>query len=229
MNDAFLFIAFPYAAITLAVVGTIYRYFNYRYTYSSLSSQFLENRMSFWASVSWHYSIILILTAHVIATILPPMWGVLLANPFRLYFLEVTGWALAILSIVGCGMFIVRRLMYPRVRAVTTKMDWVILIVLFAQVVLGLLTAVMYRWGGLWYLHTAAPWLWSLFALNPQADMVANLPLIVQLHFLNAFVLVALFPFSRLVHILPYPITYLWRPYQVVVWNQRRIQSGKSH
>ena len=137
MRDTMLFIVFPYAAMLLAVVGTIYRYINHRYTYSSLSSQFLENRMSFWASVTWHYSIILILIAHVIATLLPPVWGVLLADPLRLYFLEVTGWALAILSIFGCGMFIVRRLIYPRVKAVTSRMDWVILLVLFAQVVLG--------------------------------------------------------------------------------------------
>ena len=87
----------------------------------------------------------------------------------------------------------------------------------------------MYRWGGLWYLHTATPWLLSLFTFSPQIDMVVNLPIIIQLHFLNAFVLVALFPFSRLVHMLPYPITYLWRPYQVVVWNRGRTQPKKSH
>ncbi len=39
---------------------------------------------------------------------------------------------------------------------------------------------------------------------------------------LNAisFVIVALFPFIRLVHFVTFPITYLWRPYQVVIWNR---------
>jgi nitrate reductase gamma subunit len=35
---------------------------------------------------------------------------------------------------------------------------------------------------------------------------------------LGGFMLIALFPFTRLVHMITFPITYLWRPYQVVIW-----------
>ena len=59
--DAFLFIALPYVALVLAIGVGIYRYFINRYTYSSLSSQILENRKLFWGSVPWHYGITLIL------------------------------------------------------------------------------------------------------------------------------------------------------------------------
>ena len=38
---------------------------------------------------------------------------------------------------------------------------------------------------------------------------------------LGGFLLIALFPFSRLVHVVTVPIGYLWRPYQVVIWNRR--------
>ena len=57
--DAFLFIALPYMALVLAIGVGIYRYVTNRYTYSSLSSQILENRKLFWGSVPWHYGITL--------------------------------------------------------------------------------------------------------------------------------------------------------------------------
>jgi NNP family nitrate/nitrite transporter-like MFS transporter len=40
-------------------------------------------------------------------------------------------------------------------------------------------------------------------------------------------VLLALLPFSRLVHALDVPLAYLWRPFQVVVWNSPR--TGAVH
>jgi len=221
MNNIVLFAVFPYLAVIIAIIGTIYRYFDHRFSYSSLSSQLLESRWLFWGSVTWHYSIITILLAHLLAALFPSVWQIIISEPLRLYTMEITGWALGILSIIGCVFFIARRMTNPRVRAVTSIMDWVLLLSLLGQVILGVWVAMLYRWGAAWYLFTAVPWFFSLLTLNPQVDLVANLPLIVQLHILGGFWIFALLPFSRLVHILPFPITYLWRPYQVVVWNRR--------
>ena len=66
------------------------------------------------------------------------------------------------------------------------------------------------------------PYLWSLLALDPQIQLIASLPTVTKLHIFNAFALVGVFPFTRLVHLVTFPITYLWRPYQVVVWNRRK-------
>ena len=59
--NALFFIALPYVALVLAIGGSIHRYRTSRYTWSSLSSQILENRRLFWGSVPWHYGITLIL------------------------------------------------------------------------------------------------------------------------------------------------------------------------
>ncbi|MFQ5340375.1 MAG: respiratory nitrate reductase subunit gamma [Anaerolineae bacterium] len=221
MTDMVLFVAFPYVAVILAVIVGVYRYFSDRFSYSSLSSQFLENRQLFWGSVPWHYGILFILGAHLLAAIFPSAWGALIGSPARLYVLEVTGWALALMTIVGAVLFIVRRLGNPRLMAVTSGVDWLLLLALLVQVVLGFWVAFFYRWGAAWYLHTAVPWLVSLFTLSPQPAYVAALPLIPKLHMLGGFFIIALFPFTRLVHLVTVPITYLWRPYQVVIWNRR--------
>lgn len=146
----------------------------------------------------------------------------LISEPMRLYVLELIGLALALGTILGMVLLIARRLMLPRIKAVTTWLDWLLLVVLLAQVSLGFWVALFYRWGSDWYLHTAVPWLMSLVTLNPQTQYVSSLPLVVQIHMLGGFVLVALFPFTRLVHMITFPLTYLWRPYQVVLWNRRR-------
>ncbi len=221
MLDLLLFVVFPYVAAALAVVGSAYRYANDRFSYSSQSSQFLENRSLFWGSVAWHYGVLVILLAHLLALLFPRTWAALIASPVRLYVLEITGLALAVLTIVGLAVLIVRRLGSPRVAAVTTAMDWVLLAVLLAQVVLGFWVALFYRWGSDWYLHTAVPWLVSLFTLSPRTQYVTALPWAVKLHMVGAFVLLALFPFTRLVHIVTVPVAYLWRPYQVAIWNRR--------
>jgi nitrate reductase gamma subunit len=68
----------------------------------------------------------------------------------------------------------------------------------------------------------ASPYLWSLVTFSPDLQFIAGMPFMVKLHFAGAFVLFAVFPFSRLVHILVVPNPYLWRRPQVVRWYRAR-------
>lgn len=221
MWNTLLFAVVPYAAVLVAVAGGIARYRLDRFSYSSQSSQFLESRGLFWGSVLWHYGILLILGAHVAALMFWDPWAALVSDPERLYTLEVIGLSLSLLALAGLGILVVRRLAVRRVGSVTTAMDWVLLAVLAVQVVLGVWIALGYRWGSDWYVYTIVPWLHSLFKLNPQVEHVVTLPAVVKAHAVLGFGLIALFPFTRLVHVVTVPVTYLWRSYQVVVWNRR--------
>ncbi len=222
MADMILFGVFPYVALALAIGVGIYRYGFDRYSWSSQSSQFLESKALFWGSIPWHYAILLILIAHFLAFLVPSSWGALLGSPLRLVFLEITGIALGLTTLIALAILIFRRIGNPRISAVTSKVDWLLFASLLLQVATGVYIAISLRWGGAWYVHTVSPWLWSLVKLNPQIDYLANLPGIVQLHAVNAFFLVAIFPFSRLVHVVSVPLGYLGRPYQVVIWYRQR-------
>lgn len=222
MLDLLLFAVFPYVASVLAIAVGIYRYFNDRFSFSSQSSQFLgTTRLPFSGSVLWHYAIIVVLVAHLIAFLLPSQWGDLVGVPIRLYVLEVTGWLLALVALAGLAWLIVQRLLNPRIFTATSAMDWVLLIVLVIQVAFGFWIAFSYRWGATWYARSVVPWLASLVTLDPQIQYVANFPWEIKVHILNAFLLLAITPFTRLVHLLSLPFQYLWRPYQVVIWNRR--------
>jgi nitrate reductase gamma subunit len=217
-----LFGAFPYVAVALLISVGIYRYCVDRYSWSSQSSQFLESRVLFWGSVPWHYAILIILMAHFLAFLFPSGWGVLLGRPIRLYLLEVTGLGLGISTLIALALLIFRRVLNARVSVVTTIVDWLVLAALLLQVATGVYIAFTLRWGSVWYLHTATPWLWSLVKFDPQVQYLAALPAVVKLHAFNAFLILAIFPFSRLVHVVSVPLSYLSRPYQVVVWYRER-------
>ena len=214
-----LFIVFPYVAVILAVGAGLYRYLTRRYTYSSLSSQLLENRKLFWGSVPWHYGITLILLAHLLAWLFPRPAAAILGNGTRLFIFEAVGLALAFFAALGVVILIIRRLPTDsRARSVTSGMDWILLCCLLVQVFTGIGIALFDRWGSVWYLSTAVPWLWSLLILRPNIGTVEALPALIQFHLVWGFLIILLFPFSRLVHIFAIPLEYLWRPYQIVVW-----------
>lgn len=222
MFDSLLYIVFPYAALTLAIVVTIQRYLKRGFTYSSLSSQFLESDELFYGSVPWHIGILMVLLGHVIGFAIPRQVLWFNGVPARLYLLEATALLFGLLALVGMVNLIVRRITSPRIRAVTSMMDIVVLLVLLVQVGLGVYIALFYRWGSSWYATSAVPYLRSLFTLQPDLTMIAPLPLAVKLHIVNAYVFLAILPFTRLVHMLVVPIHYLWRPYQLVIWNWDR-------
>jgi nitrate reductase gamma subunit len=220
--DGFLYAAIPYLAVAIAIVGGMIRYSRDQFSYSSQSSQFLESRALFWGSLTFHYGLLLVLGGHVVGLMFWDGWERVLSSPTRLYSFEISGLALTILALGGLLVLLGRRIFNARIRSVTTVMDWVLLFFLLAQMTLGLWVALEFRWGSSWYQYSVVPWLHSLFKLDPQFESVAVLPLVVKVHIVTGFGLVALFPFTRLVHIVTVPLAYLWRPYQVVIWNRRR-------
>lgn len=219
--DQLLFAVFPYVAMVIFFLGTIYRYRAQTFTYSSLSSQLLENRHHFWGLVPFHYGILVVLAGHVVAFLIPRSILAWNAKPLRLYVLEVSALAAGILALVGFLAIIARRITEDRVRVVTSRLDWILYVFLLLSIASGVYVAVFHPWGSSWFAAAATPYLWSLVTLNPDIRYVAAMPFAVKLHIVNAFLIITLFPFSRLVHILVVPNHYLWRRTQVVRWYRR--------
>lgn len=226
--DRFLFGVFPYLAIVIFFVITIQRYRTLKFTYSSLSSQFLENKQHFWGMVPFHYGILAVLGGHMVAFLVPK--HILLWNsvPMRLYILEISALIFSLLTLIGIFALLNRRFRNKKLRIVTTKVDWVLYLLLLLQIVGGIYIAVFHRWGSSWFSISLVPYLWSLIKLNPDIQYIVGMPFMVKLHVINAFVIIGFFPFTRLVHILVMPNPYLWRKTQVVRWYSDRSSMGTS-
>ncbi len=150
------------------------------------------------------------------------MWRALLSTAGLLVSLEILGLGAAMACVLGLATLLIRRGIRGRLQGVTTWADYLVLTLLLAEVLLGMLVAVNHRWGALWSTGTVMPYVKSVFMLQPNVELVGELPALVKAHLVIAFLIFAFAPFTRLVHALFVPIEYLYRAPQKVVWTSQR-------
>jgi nitrate reductase gamma subunit len=221
MAGMFFFIILPYLALVSVIAGSIYVYRHHEFKISSLSSQLLESRVLFFGRRPFHWGIVTLFFGHLIGFLLPSWVLAWNGRPLRLYILEITALAFALLCMGGLIVLITRRIRIKRIRVVTSGMDVFVFIILFLQIYFGIHTALAYRWGSTWFATDLVPYLRSIFVFRPDITVIQALPLIPKMHIATAFILIGMIPYTRFMHFLVYPLHYLFRAYQVVIWNRR--------
>ncbi len=218
MSRELLLVALPYASIALFVAGLIWRV-RFAQTISSQSSQFLERRWLAWGTIPFHFGIFVVFTGHLLPLLAPEAWRRFVMKPWALLAVESIGAGAAILCILGLTILLLRRIGTDSVRASSSISDIAVVVLLIAQAALGFAVASLHRWGSVWSVGTTVPYLRSLLMFNPDASFVAGVPPLVQWHLAGAWIILALLPFTRLVHMLTFPVAYLFRRPQKVVWT----------
>lgn len=219
LNQA-LFGFYPYVALSVFVVGSLVRFDREQYTWRSGSSQLLRRRLLFVGSNAFHIGVLVILAGHLIGLLTPH--GVFRAlgfgNEAHQLLAMISGGAFGVVCFVGLTLLIYRRLVDPRIRATSSRMDIVILLLLYAQLLLGLATIpVSARHLDGSEMLRLADWAQHIVTFRPgAAALIAGVDPIFKLHILLGMTIFLLFPFSRLVHIWSAPIWYVARPYQLV-------------
>jgi nitrate reductase gamma subunit len=148
--------------------------------------------------VLFGYGILVILCGHLLAFLLPKevlLWN---SQPMRLYVLEGTALFFSLLTLVGIMITVARGIFNSASRRATLRYDWVLYALLIALLGSGVFIALFYPWGSSWYATTLVPYLISVVKLEPDISYVSGLPSIVKLHIVSAYLLLAFFPFTRL-------------------------------
>lgn len=214
-----MFIALPYVSLVVFLIGSIYRYKNRGFQVSSLSTEFLEGKKLFWGSQLFHWSILILFFGHLIAFLFPSSIVAWNGSTVRLLILEFTSFAFGLTALLGVALLVKRRLSHRKLKVVANKMDMVVYTVLLTQIISGLGVAFFVRWGSSWFSSVLTPYLLSVFSFKPDIVAVSELPWLIQLHIISAFSIIGIIPFTRFVHFLVAPIDYVWRRYQLVIWN----------
>ncbi|HLZ36556.1 MAG TPA: respiratory nitrate reductase subunit gamma [Mycobacteriales bacterium] len=226
--DVALWVIVPYVAITVFVVGHVWRYHYDKFGWTTRSSQLYEKRLQRWGSPLFHFGILAALGGHVIGILVPKSWTEAVGVPETVYhLLAVTLGVLAGFgTVLGMAILIYRRRTVGPVFSATTANDKAMYAVLAVVILLGLGTTVLGNLTGHPhdYRETVAPWFRSIFYFRPRPELMTVTPLGFQLHALAAWVLFAMWPFTRLVHAFSAPIGYLWRPY--IVYRSRTPRLG---
>jgi nitrate reductase gamma subunit len=70
------------------------------------------------------------------------------------------------------------------------------------------------------YRETVSPWFRGIVALDPHASLLTGAPFLFQAHAFTAWLLLAIWPFTRLVHVWSVPLAYVGR--SPVLYRSRR-------
>jgi nitrate reductase gamma subunit len=213
----FVWVAVPYLAIATFVVGHVWRYRYDKFGWTTRSTQLLESRWLAWGSNLFHYGALAAIGGHVLGILVPATWTAAVGVTEADYHLVSAGAGTVAGIVCGSGLVILvwRRLAFPRIRQATTGVDVAVYVLLIVIISLGLVDTIWFNTiqGGYDYRQTVANWFRGIFLLEPRPDLIASAPAVYQLHAASAWLLFALWPFSRLVHAWSLPFQYLGRPY----------------
>ncbi len=218
--NTFLFAIFPYIAIGSMIFGSILRYDRDPYSWKADSSQIMSKKGFRLGSNLFHIGIILLFFGHLIGLLTPhAVYEPFISAEQKQILAMSAGGIFGLMAFVGMVILIFRRLGNARVRKTSHFMDIVILLILFIQLVLGLLTIpVSYQHlEGASSMLNLSKWAQGIVTFRPDASLIAGEPLIFKLHIFLGLVIFLILPFTRLVHIFSAPIKYLFRSgYQIV-------------
>jgi nitrate reductase gamma subunit len=207
----------PYLALATFVVGHVWRWRYDQFGWTSRSTQLQESRLLKWGSPLFHYGALAAIIGHVLGILIPESFTHWLGIPEQTYrWISAIGGTVAALAVIlGVGVLALRRTAVPRVRATTSPVDWVALLLLAIVIVLGIIPTIGTNLAGAGYDYrqSVALWFRGLFVGNPDVTAISHAPLVYQVHATAAWAILAVWPFTRLVHAWNIPLWYLWRPF----------------
>lgn len=220
--NQFLFGIYPYICLAVFLLGSLVRFDRDQYTWKSDSSQLLRRGQLRWGSNLFHLGILGIFFGHLFGLLTPlSVWHALgVSAPAKQMLAIVAGGVAGIACLVGLVLLIHRRLTEARILATTRTMDFVVLYLLLAQLLLGLVSifvSVSHLDGG----EMIKLMMWAQHIVTLRGDaaaFVTDVALIFKLHLVLGMTIFLVFPFSRLVHAWSgfATLSYVTRAYQVV-------------
>lgn len=211
---------YPYIAVVIFLLGSFFRYNYSPYTWRASSSQLLSSKGMRLGNNLFHVGIMLLLMGHIIGLLTPPkVYHFFMTAGQKQILAMVAGGIFGVICFVGMTILVWRRLFNPRVRATSSFSDILILLLLYAQLILGLMTipvSAQHLDGS--SMVALANWAQSIATFRSgAADYLINESLIFKAHIFLGLTLFVFFPFTRLVHIWSAPLGYLFRTgYQIV-------------
>jgi nitrate reductase gamma subunit len=213
-----LWLVLPYLALAGFVLGHVWRWRHDQFGWRTLSSPLVENRLLRLGSPLVHCGVVAVIIGHLLGLVVPRSWTASIGIGDAAYRLvSVTAGTLAgATMLAGLVLLVARRILVRSVRRTTTVLDLVMYVTLGLVVLLGVWATVGVNVFGPGhdYRETVAVWFRGIFLLRPDTSLMTSTPLLFQLHTLAALGLLAIWPFTRLVHAWAVPIGLLWQPSQ---------------
>ena len=216
----FLFGVYPYICLAVFLMGSLARFDRDQYTWKSDSSQLLRKGQLRWGSNLFHLGILFLFFGHAVGLLTPHYFyeGFMSAAAKQRMAIYAGGIA-GVVCFVGLSLLLHRRIFDPRIRLTSHRTDLAILVILWVQLTLGLITLpYSYSHADGSAMLVLAEWAQRIVTFRPDAAALVSMDWPYKVHLVLGMTIFLLFPFSRLVHVWSgfASVAYLVRPYQVV-------------
>ncbi|MGV2287632.1 respiratory nitrate reductase subunit gamma [Trinickia sp. YCB016] len=220
--NQFFFGIYPYIAAAIFLFGSLARFEREQYTWKTDSTQLVERGNLRLGNILFHIGILGLFFGHLAGLLTPvAVWDWLgVEHSFKQAVAMIAGGVIGTLCLAGLLILLHRRLSSPRLRAMTSVGDKVLLLWIFLTLLLGLSTIASSA--GHMDGHMMVQLMtWAQHVVTFRGDAasyVSEAPLVFRLHLFMGMTLFVIFPFTRLVHIWSgfASVTYLARAWQLV-------------
>ncbi|HFL8794861.1 MAG TPA: respiratory nitrate reductase subunit gamma [Candidatus Azosocius sp. HAIN] len=217
----FIFGYYPYVAFMIFIIVSIAKYEYAQYEWKTASSQMLDQRWFSLGSNLFHSGVILLFFGHFFGLLTPAKIYILLISPeMKQSLAMIAGGVFGLMAIFGCIILLIRRIFCLRIRETSTKMDIIILLLIFFQLLIGLFSIIVSsKFTDSSSMQSLALWAQNIICFNKTAsDFIVHEHWVFKLHIFIGITIFLLFPFTRLLHILSLPVSYIFRTgFQIVV------------
>ncbi|MDO5101868.1 MAG: respiratory nitrate reductase subunit gamma [Lautropia sp.] len=218
----FFFGIYPYIALSIFLLGSLVRFEREQYSWKSDSSQVLHAGELRKGNILFHVGIIGLFFGHLVGLLTPvAFWDWLgVSHSAKQMFAMAAGGIMGLICLSGLVILLRRRLSNPRLRAITSTGDKLLLLWILATLLLGLISIVVSA-GHLDGHEMVRLMTWCQYILTfngEAAAQIVGVSPIFKLHMFMGMTLFILFPFTRLVHVWSgfASVAYLGRAWQLV-------------
>lgn len=225
MFNQFLWVIIPYLCIAIFFIGHLARFKFDKFSWTAKSSEFIEKKQLKWGSLMFHLGIIPVAMGHIVGLLIPASWLTAVGVSDHLYHIGAVyiGSIFGIITLIGMLLLTARRVTKKNIRRLSSASDIIVNFLLLTIIFMGCYATLVTNATipSFDYRETISVWFRQLFIFSPNADLMLQVPLAFKMHILLGLIIMAFWPFTRLVHVWSVPLTYASRSY--IIYRKHKV------
>ncbi|MGD9993628.1 MAG: respiratory nitrate reductase subunit gamma [Salinivirgaceae bacterium] len=213
-----LFTYLPHIAMAVFWFGLITRFVLANKSIQAKSTQLLADKKVKLANNMFHYGIIMVFLGHFTLFLPEELYHLVMTTETKRLIALSMGSFFGLMAFVGLSMLINRRTTDSRVKASSNFHDYFILILLFAEMVLGLASVITTANSSVAEYAALGEWAQKVITFQPDAGaVIAGHSIMYKTHITIGLIIFMIFPYTKLMHMLVLPLAYFFRTgYQLI-------------
>ncbi len=208
----FLFTYLPHIAFAVFWFGLITRIIYANRSIQARSTQLVAGRGIRYGSNLFHVGILAVLLGHFTLFIPEKLYHLIMTTETKRLIALSMGTFFGVMAFAGMIILVYRRFFVEPVRRTSNFHDYFIIILLLAEAALGLLSVGTTASATVEHYSALGIWAQKVITFQPDAGaVIASHSIIYKIHIFIGLVVIMIFPYTKLMHMLVMPVVYFFR------------------